>query len=728
MLTAAAGYCELVHTAHGQVLIAQGTDADSLYVVVTGELKVFSQATPSKEIATLSSYDVTGDFGLLTGEKRGATVVACSAGELLKLSRISFDTLQNQWPNEMQIVADRILKRVRFSILQDAITRSSFLGSLEPSLIQEMCAAVTLKSFPAGAVLFRAGETSAFLCILISGRLRVITGDEQSETTVREVVAGETVGEIGVLTGDPRMATVEVARDSIVGELSRESYCELLKKHPIAIASTFSRRVVEVLRNQSAPDRIPNSSFTIAVLPIGRSEVVGSFGHNLADAFAKLGPTLHLSSSRIIDYLSERSSARICSDGAEDSSLLLWLNSMEAEYQFIVYEADPAPTAWSRRCIRQSDRVIFACDTGEPCSPGALESDVLSRSTRIERVLILLRTSGEPTGTSRWLAARQVDRHFHVRSESVSDIARAARLMAGRSCALVLGGGFARGIAHLGVIQAMQELDIPIDAVGGSSMGAIIAGLYAMGYSNEDSLRIAMQGGSLITRDFTLPVAALVSGARMREVVENMCGDRCIEDLTIPFFCVSANLSRGRSEIHTNGPLVKAALATCRVPGIFAPIVSNGDLLIDGGVINKVPVDCMRGLVPGGRVIAVDVSPADEHTDNEDYGLTISGWQALARRWSPFLHKPRVPSILTTLLRTVEFTSEAYRKRISATADLYLRPPLAKLRFNDFRKGEMAVEIAREYAINAIRESFVAAASSSSSADLRLENQVERQN
>jgi NTE family protein len=275
---------------------------------------------------------------------------------------------------------------------------------------------------------------------------------------------------------------------------------------------------------------------SVAVLPIGSPEVVAPFAGMLADALSAIGPTLHLNSMRTRDHLSERSSIRICDEDTDETSLMLWLNSKEAEYQFIVYEADPDPTSWSRRCIRQSDRILLACDSAGARVASKFEAELSLVPASVERILVLIRDSVEPSGTERWLATHQVSRHFHVRSGSHSEFARVARLLTGKSNLLVLGGGFARGIAHLGVIQAMHDLSIPIDAIGGTSMGGLVAALYAMGYSHDESLQIVIQGNSLITRDLTLPVLGLVTGTRMRNITSGLCGDRSIEDLTIPFF------------------------------------------------------------------------------------------------------------------------------------------------------------------------------------------------
>jgi CRP-like cAMP-binding protein len=402
MLTAIAEDCLPIRTSEGEVLIASGTEADALYLIVSGRFKVFPESDtqhPVGEIANLSTGDVAGDFGVLTGEKRGASVVACSDGQLLSLSLESFERLKRELPHEMRTVKSRIEDRVRAAVLQEAIRHSPFLGSLELSVQRELCAATRLKSCPAGHVLFSASDPSDSLYILLTGRLHVFEGDGRLKNLIGEIRPGETVGEIGVLSGEPRSATVEAARDSLVGRLSRDAYRELLTKYPIAIESTFSRRLVQLLRQSRGGDEKTKMALSVAVLPIGSPEVVAPFAGMLADALSAIGPTLHLNSMRTRDHLSERSSIRICDEDTDETSLMLWLNSKEAEYQFIVYEADPDPTSWSRRCIRQSDRILLACDSAGARVASKFEAELSLVPASVERILVLIRDSVEPSGT-----------------------------------------------------------------------------------------------------------------------------------------------------------------------------------------------------------------------------------------------------------------------------------------------------------------------------------------
>ena len=186
--------------------------------------------------------------------------------------------------------------------------------------------------------------------------------------------------------------------------------------------------------------------------------------------------------------------------------------------------------------------------------------------------------------------------HHHLRAGRPGDVARLARMITGTGCGLVLGGGGARGLAHLGVIRALEEAGVPIDVVGGTSMGAIMAGLCALGLDDAERVRrvtnIARNGRRLVTP--TLPLIALSAGRHLDRILADNLGAAPIEDLPLRFYCVSANLTRAEEVVHERGPLWPAVRASLALPGIYPPVYAAGELLIDGGALDNVPVDVMR--------------------------------------------------------------------------------------------------------------------------------------
>jgi NTE family protein/lysophospholipid hydrolase len=297
--------------------------------------------------------------------------------------------------------------------------------------------------------------------------------------------------------------------------------------------------------------------------------------------------------------------------------------------------------------------------------------------------LVLVHRGESPSGTARWLAARHVERHVHVALGNRGSFERLARLLTGRAVGLTLGGGFARGLAHLGVLRAFDEFGVPVDVIGSASMGAMLGALWCMGWERDRIMREVSAACSNYLGDWTFPFVAFKGGGKFSQRVRALFGDVRIEDLWTPFFCTSANLNRTELKIHTEGVLAKSVLASTRAPAVFPPIVYDGELHVDGGVINNVPVDLMKDFCNQGLTIGVDVAPPHQLKPVRDYGDQISGWSTF---WRRCVARERLytPSILLVIIRTLEYTGIANQSMRVQYADIFMSPEMLKFRRTDF--------------------------------------------
>jgi predicted acylesterase/phospholipase RssA len=230
-------------------------------------------------------------------------------------------------------------------------------------------------------------------------------------------------------------------------------------------------------------------------------------------------------------------------------------------------------------------------------------------------------------------------------------------------------------------------------------MGAVMGAQWAQGWDYERMIRETSSECVGALNDLTFPFIAFHGGGKFSSAIRKFTGDTQIEDLRLPFFCVSANLNRAEMKVHTEGSLMKAVLASTRAPGIFPPVVYDGELHVDGGVLNNVPVDLVKRFCHGGTVFGVDVSPPHELNPIQDYGIEMSGWEAFRRRFGRFgREKTYVPSILLIMMRTLEFGGVSYKKRIADASDLYLQPPLLQFKRTDFALAPQIVEVSYRYA------------------------------
>jgi predicted acylesterase/phospholipase RssA len=286
-----------------------------------------------------------------------------------------------------------------------------------------------------------------------------------------------------------------------------------------------------------------------------------------------------------------------------------------------------------------------------------------------------------------------------VSGQQPRDYDRLARLLTGHGIAVVFGGGGSRGYAHLGVVRALAEAGVPLDAAGGSSVGAMVASGIGMELTSASMLELMPPLLRAAFMDLTLPFVAFMRGNNIYKGIHAAVGDLDLEDLVVPTTLIATNLTRGEQVVLRRGSIAMAIRASSSIPGLFPPVPWNGDLLVDGGLSNNVPVDVMSATF-GGKIIAVDVIPEVELRDEGSAKAAISGWNAAWRRINP-RHRDASPNIVTVLMRSVTTGSRGLRN--SAEASLFLRPSVSRWNMIDFRSAEPIAEEGYRGTIDAIR-------------------------
>jgi predicted acylesterase/phospholipase RssA len=590
------------------------------------------------------------------------------------------------------------------SRLWAAVRSSSLFASLDDHILRELASKMEFVHLEGRDILFRQGDVGDALYIVVSGRLQVIAerGDG-AKTAIGQIGIGEVVGEMALIGGEIRTATVHAIRDSSIARLSRAAFDDLIGRYPHKLLRLFGSAAIartrETLAGCQMPSRPPR---TISVIAGEPSVQLNPFCARLVQHLAGIVKARLISKAMVASQLAF---VVHTSDGTDTlEPITHWLNEREAEVDILVYEGDPGDSAWTQKILRQSDHVlVVGSGSTIPSTPEPSFRDAAQKGVQFSTVL-LHTSDAKPTGSSKWLDAYCADRLHHVREGSDTDLQRLARFLTGRAFGVVLGGGFARGIAHAGVLRALKECGVPIDLIGGTSIGGIIAAESILGFDYEQLVQTTCAGFDNCFKDVTLPFVSLLTGRNLARSVGNIVGDLQIEDLPIPFFCLSANLTRARMHIHLRGSVLRSLLATSRAPGVFPPIVENGDLLVDGGIADNLPVAFMKTFANGGPVIASDVSTPAEYTQYKDYGLAVSGWKRLVRKLNMFKPQELVPTFDYTLMRTIEFGGVAARQHAVQVADLYIRSPLSAFKVNDFKRGPRMAEVAYEHAKPRVEE------------------------
>jgi NTE family protein len=526
------------------------------------------------------------------------------------------------------------------------------LSGVDPVALEALAAAAVHFSLPAGHLLFEAGSDPDGVYLLASGRLGVKTLSKAGLTA--EIERGELVGEAGWLLGTQRSATVVALRDSellLVPNAELDGIAARSTQFSLALARLCARR----LRHSNRQEYTPKRAHIFAIVPHSVEIDVADFATRLVAELSKTGRT------------------ELVWDARATTHTATWFNRIEEVNDYVVYVANWAATGWTRQCCRQADVILMAApaDGRVGAWPAEIAEAAIARGARVELALL---HSGkiEPGSAARWLKTLTASRHHHILG--AADYGRLARLLMRRGVGLVLSGGGARGFAHLGIIRALREAKVPIDFLGGASIGAIIAGGVAMDWSDEEMQQRYRRSfvDTNPVNDYTFPFLALTRGKKVSRLLEREYGAVLIEDLRVPYFCVSANLTTGRLFEHQTGRIAHALRASVAIPGVMPPVFHEAGVLVDGAAINNLPVDVMQNHAPG-FVIGCDVGA------DRNFG-------------------ERRVNILQVLMHAGMVNSTASERAQRELADVLLKPPLPNIDLLNWRAFDQAIRAGYDYA------------------------------
>lgn len=567
---------------------------------------------------------------------------------------------------------------------------TQLFGPLDERIREKLAEALEISRVPGGSRLFAQGDTGDAAYLVLTGRLRVERPRATGRVEIlREVGRGELVGELSLLTGAPRSATVRATRDTEVGRMSRERFDRLIAEYP-PLAIRITRMLAALLASPAALPDAGSAIKTLAVRGLVPGGPRGIVAEGVAGALKGYGRTILVSSASVDEVLGAGASTARPGE-LLDREVSRWLDGLEREHDYVVYLADADPTPWTRRCLRSADLILDVAASGS--TRQMLATGLQEEWTTRDLVMVHPADTARPRETAPWTHDWPVGRRHHVRTGNVEDFARLARRVSGHAIALGLSGGGARGLAHIGVLRAMHELGIPVDEVGGTSMGAVIAAQYAAGMSLQEMTELNRHGWQYYRphRAFTLPLTGMVTHIAAERMLKHMFGDLVFEDCWLETFACAASLTRYQLVVTRHGPVVPALMASIAVPGVAPPIIGGtGELLVDGGIVNNLPADQFsRGV--HGAVIASNVSLVLEQKPG--YDETPTSWRVARDRIFRGRNRPYYPSMFETLYHAGIVSSIQGTRRVQEAADLCIQPPVERVALFDFSQIDAVIEI-----------------------------------
>ena len=653
---------ETITFGSGEVLVRKGDPVAAVFVILNGAVEILG--FDDQPLAVLNEGDVVGEVAVLAGGSRTATVRSVGATSVASLSAASFERLVSLAPRLYGRVSTEAIRRLDHRWLMEFITW--LLGPVDLHVGDAISRSVVWHRVNAGEFVFRKDERADGGFTVIRGRIRIERETDGLEgADVYDVGKGALMGEEGLVEEVDRTESAVAVRDSVVVEVPRAAFLALIESYPKVVASVLAN-----LMRQRTSRRRSALHATTVVLTLDRNWS-DQICQDLVREVGRLGRTSMISSGQLDDVLGKAGVAQSARETPGDVRVNQVLHELEHENDHLVYQADPEPTQWSKRVIRQADNVLIAVSSDfARREVGAIDRLVESRALG-RLVLAVFHEPGtaRPHQTSLLVARWNPDLVIQVGgSEGLGSL---ARVLFDKATGLVLGGGGARGFAHLGVWRALLEHGVDVDLLAGASMGAAMGTLMARG-GEPDELDREVRVGFAGLLDYTLPFVSLVKGKRVARGLRGSLGDWDIEDLWKPFFCTSTNLTNSKVVVHDRGDLARTVRASIAIPGVLPPVAFESELLVDSGVLNNLPVDVMRRRIPNGTLIAVDVAPPRGLSARTDFGMSVSATQVLRSKLSSD-HK-KYPRLIPVLLRSMITASMRERDRSikESAVDLYL--------------------------------------------------------
>ncbi|KAH8244949.1 hypothetical protein KR032_003082 [Drosophila birchii] len=716
-------------------LINEGNADDvCIWFVMTGTLAVYqgnqdaTRAKPDKSdmlIHFVHPGEIVGGLAMLTGEASAYTIRSRNNSRIAFIRRAAIYQIMRQRPRIVLDLGNGVVRR------------------LSP-LVRQCDYALDWIFLESGRAVYRQDESSDSTYIVLSGRMRsVITHSSGKKEIVGEYGKGDLVGIVEMITETSRTTTVMAVRDSELAKLPEGLFNAIKLRYPIVVTrliSFLSHRFLGSMQTRSgsgapgAPveaNPVTHKYSTVALVPITDEVPMTTFTYELYHSLCAIGPVLRLTSDVVRKQLGPN-----IFEAANEYRMTSWLAQQEDRNIITLYQCDNSLSAWTQRCMRQADVILIVGLGDRSHLVGKFEREIDRLAMRTQKELVLLypeTTNAKPANTLSWLNARPwVTKHHHVQCvkriftrksqyrindlysrvllsepNMHSDFSRLARWLTGNSIGLVLGGGGARGAAHIGMLKAIQEAGIPIDMVGGVSIGALMGALWCSernitivtqkarewskvcsktAFSSEKPLSLCkihlsqkMTKWFLQLLDLTYPITSMFSGREFNKTIHDTFGDVSIEDLWIPYFTLTTDITASCHRVHTNGHLWRYCRASMSIAGVFPPFCdySDGHLLLDGCYTNNVPADVMHNL-GAAHIIAIDVGSQDD-TDLTNYGDDLSGWWLLYKKWNPFTSPVKVPDLpdIQSRLAYVSCVRQLEEVKNSDYCE-YIRPPIDK--------------------------------------------------
>lgn len=667
---------EWCHIPAGDVLATEGDQANGFHIILSGRFRVVQSKGENKNLKNdngkvADDFEVLGEFGhgesigeveVLTASRRTTSLVAIRDSETARIPRTLFEILSSQNPSIMVKVSRIVAKKVASA--QSDIKFMQNLGST-------IAVPQTNNSSPFQSPISHISGNYKTLTILPS-----VSGLPVREFASKLIEALKITGR----------NVIALDQSTVLNHLGRHAFDDSLAQ--LKLSGFFASLEEQYETVVYICDSSLRSSWTSTC--IGQGDCI-----------------LLLANSE--DY-------EVAASVGEFEKLLIKYNTSARTDLCLLHPEKYVPfgstSIWlkNRSWVQGHHHIQMALnssitqiDTKKKSMLGDIASKITERTNpELRNRLAKIR--------ERIARSDRINIKTHSSTEPFKDdFLRLARLLSNQAIGLVLGGGGARGISHLGVVTALERHGIPVDIIGGTSIGSLVGGLYGIEYSSVSiygkvkkfSKRVSSLWASIF--DLTVPVTSYLTGYEFNRGIWKVLGFSELEDSWIKFYCNSTNITNSTMDIHEYGQSWRFIRASMSLAGLLPPITHDGCMLLDGGYLDNLPVLEMKRR--GAKyIIAVDVGSVDDRSPM-NYGDTLSGFWVIFNRWNPFSKHPDVPNMMDIQSRLAYVASVNALEIAKRTPGVfYLRPPIENFGTLDFGKFQEIYNVGLEYAENFIKD------------------------
>ena len=656
-------------------------EVSKFLIICSGECNLVDEN--SEVNRTLNSGDFFGLISLFTNSSKNYDLITSEKSKILELEKSKLMELANKIPD----IKKQLLQIVNKQLFNPEINAalSTIAKGVDTKTIKELKKDISWKTLNDSEILFNEGDIGDSCYIVMSGRVQALKNyGKDNEVVLGELKKGDIIGDMALITGEKRSATIKASKLSRLIYISKKSFDQVMYSNPKALMEV-SKTLINRLKFQDKKEKI-NKNIIIGILSLVDNKTNQDFYSILDNNLQLFGNT---------ENLTELTSHLDSNKDSLDFEILLE-NIVSNNDFLILHSNDVNDIKWKENILKYSDKVIVIGNPKELNSISKEELQIFNNYTELnlDKIWLVLNHSEDtvvPSNTKKIINDRNGIRTFHIKNNNENDIKRIVRFLTKQTIGLTLGGGGAKGFSHFGVYKAMNELNIPLDIIGGTSAGSIVASQIALGHSFEEIIEKNKKVNALrMFKEYGLPYISLIKSNKIEQAAKISAEDRDIEDLWIPFFAPATDLTNSKLIVFNKGPLWEAIRSSGALPGIVLPHFMNENIIVDGGLMNNLPVDIMRNNY-GGKIICSSCS-LDKSMKTSIKGIPNQSKMIFNKLFNKSSFEKKygyVPTVTDIIFKTSVVASASQINNNINMSDLFLELPTSEFGLTDFNNKAM---------------------------------------